>query len=75
MAGARPGYLNFTATPAENAESCVSGDPRPGTPLPSDRDEQIAQKKAIVSIYSDGTAESVNGARLMCANSGNEFTE
>ena len=51
-----------------------SGDPRPGTPLPFDRDEQIAQK-AIVSIYSDGTAESVNGARLMCANSGNEFTE
>ena len=27
MAGARPGYLNFTATPAENAESCVSGVP------------------------------------------------
>jgi hypothetical protein len=40
-----------------------------------DRDEQIAQKRAIVSIYSDGAAESVAAARLMCSNSGNEFIE
>lgn len=40
-----------------------------------DRDEQIVQKAAIVSIYSDGTPESIAGARLICSNSGNEFTE
>ncbi|GJJ23127.1 hypothetical protein MTY414_68000 [Mycolicibacterium mageritense] len=40
-----------------------------------DRDEQIAQKKAMVSIYSDGTPESVQAARLMCSNTGNSFTE
>lgn len=40
-----------------------------------DRSEQIAQKKAIVSIYSDGTPESVQAARLMCSNTKNAFTE
>lgn len=40
-----------------------------------DRSEQIAQKKAIVSIYSDGTPESVQAARLMCSNTKNSFTE
>ena len=33
-----------------------------------DRDEQIAQKQAIVSIYSHGTSESIEATRLMCGN-------
>ncbi|MFQ2879813.1 hypothetical protein ACLILY_31395 [Mycobacterium sp. MS3] len=40
-----------------------------------DRDEQIKQKAAIVSIYSDGTPASVAAARLMCSNTGNAFTD
>jgi hypothetical protein len=40
-----------------------------------DRNEQIAQKQAIVSFYSDGTPESIEATRLMRSNTGNEFTE
>ena len=40
-----------------------------------DRDEQIAQKHAIVSIYSDETPESVEAARIMCDSTDNEFIE
>lgn len=40
-----------------------------------DRDEQIAQKQAVVTIYSDGTPQSIAGARLICSNSENEFTQ
>ena len=38
-----------------------------------DRDEQIAQKHAIVSIYSDETPGSIDAARLICTNAGNEI--
>lgn len=40
-----------------------------------DRDEQIAQKHAIVSIYSDETPESVEATRIMCDSTENEFIE
>lgn len=40
-----------------------------------DRDEQIAQKHAIVSIYSDETPESVEATRIMCDSTKNEFIE
>lgn len=40
-----------------------------------DRDEQIAQKHAIVSIYSDGTPESVEATRIICNSTMNEFIE
>ena len=40
-----------------------------------DRPEQIKSKAAIVSIYSDGTPDSVAAARLICGNTHNDFTE
>ncbi|WP_027332301.1 hypothetical protein [Mycolicibacterium tusciae] len=40
-----------------------------------DRDEQIAQKNAIVSFYSDETPESIEATRIMCGNTGNDFIE
>lgn len=40
-----------------------------------DRDEQITQKHAIVSIYSDETPKSVEATRIMCDSTENEFIE
>jgi hypothetical protein len=36
-----------------------------------DRDEQIQQKHAIVSIYADESQASIDAARLICTNAGN----
>ncbi|GFG65803.1 hypothetical protein MKUB_32930 [Mycobacterium kubicae] len=40
-----------------------------------DTDQQIKQKAALVSFYSDGTPASIAAARLMCSNAGNPFIE
>lgn len=40
-----------------------------------DRPEQITQKHALVSIYSDGTSDSAAAARLICGNTHNDYAE
>lgn len=70
-----PGKGMCTASEADYTQEVFQAIPGLKRRCNLDRDEQIAQKKAIVSIYSDGTPESIAGARLICSNSGNEFIE